>query len=353
MKKILFLGILTMSLFTLSACENETPMVSEQESPVMMAGEYLGSEYKGNYVWGLAMNLAWQDLNENILKSKLQLNTQDPVVLKMVSAFNQAPFSKQDLDAESYYIKSGYGQKTVDSINKESKEKFPSKSFADLKINLEDRGIIAYAYFLKQVEYLTAFEKAEEPLLFDNKKVKAFEAAESEQRENIEVLHYENDEKFILKLKLKDQKDEMILAKGYDMSHPQEAMEAISKNPLEYWTSMSYADTFIAPLLHLDYHRDYSELTGIPLTNQGFESYAIAQMFEKIKFDMDEKGARVENEAVIATTDAYAGPSEYQEPPRRNFILDKAYWVFMKRTDSPNPYFILGVKNTELMERSE
>ena len=38
----------------------------------------------------------------------------------------------KDLDEKSYYVKSGYGQETVDAINKESKLKFPAKSFSDL-----------------------------------------------------------------------------------------------------------------------------------------------------------------------------------------------------------------------------
>ncbi len=34
---------------------------------------YLGSEYKANYVWGLAMNLVWNELNEIILQKNLKL----------------------------------------------------------------------------------------------------------------------------------------------------------------------------------------------------------------------------------------------------------------------------------------
>jgi hypothetical protein len=30
-----------------------------------MKAMYPGSEYKGNYVWALAMNLDWNELNDN------------------------------------------------------------------------------------------------------------------------------------------------------------------------------------------------------------------------------------------------------------------------------------------------
>jgi len=41
-----------------------------------------------------------------------------------------------------------------------------------------------------------------------------------------------------------------------------------------------------------------------------------------------------------------------REPEKsKNLILDKPYWVVMQRANSQNPYFILGVNNTELMEK--
>ncbi len=315
-----------------------------QDTKNIISGNYLGSDYKGNYVWGGAMNLAWNELNENILKEKLRLNTVDSVALEMVEKLNDAPFSKNDLDEESYYVKAGYGQKTVDEINRELKKKFPSKSFSNLKINLKPKDIISYAYFLKEVKYETMFEKGK--VLFNGKKVKGFFADNEKQRKNVKIIKYENDNKFIIKIKLKDKSDELILAKGYDMTNPQKVVLEINKNNQKHLSTIGESDSFKAPKLHLDYRRDYVELIRKYLSNKGFEKYFIAQMFENIKFDMDEKGARVENEAVIVASKSLT----ILEDPK-NFILDKPYWVIMKRTDSQNPYFILGVNNVELMKR--
>jgi hypothetical protein len=310
-----------------------------------ISGNYLGSDYKGNYVWGGAMNLAWNELNENMLREKLQLNTNDKVALEMVSKLNDAPFSKSDLDEESYYVKSGYGQSTVDEINRESKKKFSSKSFDDLEMNLIPGGIISYAYFLKEVEYETKFKK--DDVSFNEQKVTGFIADNEAQRKNVKILEYENDDKFIIKLQLKDKDDELILAKGYDMKNPQTVINKINQNNKGYLATIGESDRFRAPKLHLDHHRDYVELIEKYLANKGFETYFIAQMFENIKFDMDEKGARVENEAVIIMMFDLV----VMEPEKpKNFILDKPYWVVMKRANSQNPYFLLGVNNIELME---
>ena len=308
-----------------------------------MNAPYLGSEYKGNYVWGLAMNLAWNELNENILHEKLIMKTDDAVALAMVDTLNHDSFTKIDLDEKSYYIKSGFGQKTVELINKESKAKFPGKSFEDLKLNLGPKDIISYAYFLKQVEYLMQFK--EKDVLFEKEKVKGFYADDIKQKENVKILKYWDDNRFIISLKLKDESDELILAKGFDMNKPQEVVDDINRNTHNGIQEMGPYDQFAMPKLHFDHHRDYVELMGKFLANKGFEQYFIAQMFEKIKFDMDHKGARVESEAAIAPAGGM------MQPEIKQLVLDKPFWVVMKRKNSQHPYFILGVKNIELMER--
>ncbi len=304
---------------------------------------YLGSEYKGNYVWGLAMNLAWNELSESILHEKLKLKTDDKIALRMADQLNDTPFTKNDLDEQSYYIKSGYGQKTVDLINKESRAKFPDKSLDDLKLNLGPKDIIAYAYFLKQVEYVTPFK--EKDVSFLKKRVKGFYAKDIS-KQNVRILGYWDDDKFIIRLTLKDDTDELILAKGFDMNHPKDALDEIDKYDKHAPSEINDVDQFEMPKLHVDHRHDYIELMGKSLANQGFEEYFIAQMFEKIKFDMDHKGARVESEGVII------GPTAMPSRPKvRRFILDKPFWVVMKRRDGRQPYFVLGVRNTELMEK--
>ncbi len=39
-----------------------------------------------------------------------------------------------------------------------------------------------------------------------------------------------------------------------------------------------------------------------------------------------------------------------QKEKPKNFILNKPYWIIMKRANSLNPYFILGVRNLQLMD---
>ncbi len=331
---------------------------------------YTGSLYKGNYIWGGAMNLAWTDLSENIIKEEIDLvlDSSETEAKNLLEKLNNPVMIKSDLLEKNYYIKSGYGQKTVDQINKETKEKFPTKSFADLDLKLSALDIISYAYFLKEIEYKIPFNISKYGFYFKNSKnnyekgMKSFYAKTEEQKENIQILQYENDKKFIVSIQLKDRTDNLILAKGYDMKNPEEVvgeMQKIYKNLESNKNSkietLQDEDSFQMPFLHVDMTREYKEFINKYLKNLKFTDYAIAKMFENIKFDINEKGARVENEAVIITELVSAPPMDdfkNQYIPK-NIILDNDFWVIMKQANSLNPYFILGVQNDKLMKEFE
>ncbi len=351
MKKIIFTLLCLSILFSCTTKESTTnknvKLEENKDAKSVILDNFVGSYCKGNYVWGLAMNLAWQELNNEILHEKLILNTEEKDAIEIAKAFNYTKLSRKDIDEASYYVKAGYGQKTVDAINKESRKKFPKKSFKDLEIKLSPADIISYAYFLKEVEYKEPLYKTN--VDFMGKTVKGFYADTNKQKSEIKVIAYENDDKFIISLKLKSDGDELLFAKGYDMKKPQAVLDYIAKTKPK--GHLKKRDYFEAPNLHLNYHRSYSEMTGKFLANKDFTQYFIGQMFENIKFDMDEKGARVENEAVITLLKS-AAPSVKEEKPRY-FILDKPYWIIMKRSNSKNPYFILGVNNTKLMEEKK
>lgn len=327
---------------------NSSYFTLDKSGEVIDPANYLGSDHEGNYVWGGAMNLAWTELSQNIIEDEIRLDTEDPVALDMMEKLNNTHFSQNDLDEESYYVKSGYGQKTVDEINRESKKKFPSKSFEDLAFELQSQDVIAYAYFLKEVEYAEKFD--EDTHYFKDERVKTFYAETNDQKENVEILKYWDDDKFIIRLKLKDETDEIIVAKGFEMETPVEVINEIREYDKKRLKHLNEEDYFEMPKLHLDMRRDYTELRGLFFMNSGFEDFVIYQMYENIKFDMDEVGARVENEAVIVM-DLISEDSGGSRKTPRYFVLDEPFWVVMKQRDSQNPYFILGVNNTELMEK--
>ncbi len=160
------------------------------------------------------------------------------------------------------------------------------------------------------------------------------------------MIDYQSNDQFIIRLRLKDRSDELILAKGYDTRHPADVLAALARLHTNTPSHLDAADFFSMPLIKLQCRRDYKEMMGKGLKNPGFTEYVISQMFENIAFELDETGARVENQAVI-------GMERSAYKPGRYFYLDKPFWVIMKRSASPNPYFLLGVNNVKIMQTTK
>lgn len=304
---------------------------------------YAGAIIHGNYIWTAAMNLCWTELSEKIFKAPINLRTQDLSTLLMMKQFNHPVICKDDLDSSSYFVKSGFGQKAVDEINEECRMKFPGKTFQDLQIELGLNDLISYAYFLKKVEYLRAFTK--QTVLFNQTRVKGF-AAQKEEKEQIEVLDYNSADQFIIRLNLKQRDEELILAKGYPTQEPTEVLEKLNNVSIQSVSRLEDDEHFQMPVLSLEIQRDYFEMTGKPFVNPGFEDFQIGVMFENIAFDLDEKGARVESQAVITIERS----ASIKQKPDRFFYLDKPFWLILRRRNSNKPYFLLGVNETNIMQ---
>lgn len=305
---------------------------------------YTGSLHQGNYLWGGAMNLCWAELCQSVIHAPVELETDDTAALEMTACLNHPVCTSADLDAASYYVKAGFGPRTVQTINRECRAHFPHKTFGDLNADLREEDLISYAYFYKKVAYEVPFTRQD--MLFKGERVLGFEAVKH-QKQTVEVLQYHNDGQFILRLRLQNPADELLLAKGYDNRRPAELLQAIAGLPAQEVPRLGDDDFFKMPLLRLQCRREYTEMLGKALKNKGFAQYIISQMFENIAFELDETGARVENEAAIGALRA----AKPHLNTRRNFYLDQPFWVVMKRADSSHPYFLLGVNNTNIMQK--
>ena len=144
-----YMGLI-ISLFSLGAC---TQLMHQQKFSVK--GDYPSFTYQGNDIYAGAMNLAWNELSQSIVKAPIRLDSADSQVQAQVYNYNHPVFTAKDIESNSYYIKSGRGQSIVDTINQEMKAKFPHKKLANLQLKLGKNDMLAYAYLAKAVQYKT------------------------------------------------------------------------------------------------------------------------------------------------------------------------------------------------------
>lgn len=122
------------------------------------------------------------------------------------------------------------------------------------------------------------------------REVEGIETSDSDQRENIIVLKYVDDDHFIIKIRLKDENDELILAKGYDMKKTDIVLKDIQENAKEQEV-INDDEYFAMPKLHVNYRAEYPEIVNILVKNSILvDPTYIKNMVEIIQFELDEEG---------------------------------------------------------------
>lgn len=179
---------------------------------------------------------------------------------KVVSNFNESPFTKKALTEADYYIKSGYGQKTVTTINKEVKKKFPNRSFPDIDVSLNDKDIISYAYLAKSFQYPTKFTVVKD-FTFKNSSVKGFRAANNQQRDQVKYLYYKNRNEFMIKLETKNENEGVyMLRTDYKAAKVKDIIDQVNKWEKQLLMSLSDIDYFSMPVIDFDYNREITQV---------------------------------------------------------------------------------------------
>lgn len=98
------------------------------------------------------------------------------------------------------------------------------------------------------------------------------------------------------------------------------------------------------PVVDIEVERSYSEIVGSTVNSGDMKGHQIAAMLEKIKFKIDEVGAKVENEAVMFSVTCVM---IHEIQPKR-LILDQPFWIVMKQKGS-HPYFVAHINNHDFM----
>ena len=109
-------------------------------------------------------------------------------------------------------------------------------------------------------------------------------------------------------------------------------------------------DELVIPKVYFNLKSNYPDITGnnFTLTGQN-EEYKVSEVYQRISFQLDEKGALVESEAEIEITTEEM-PEEKIVP--KKMYVNKPFLLLLKRTDSANPYLAVWVENSELLVKN-
>jgi len=302
------------------------------------------NDVNGNKIWIGTFQLVWNDLMNDIVKAPVQLKGGNP---ELADKLNKQGFDTTMLNVDSYYKAPGImTPKFKQEIEKGIWHKFGEKSDILDGMNWNSRGYLVYAMLIKNFEYLTEFDILD-PSTFVDKKVKFFGIGtggnKKELYKNADVLFYNSKDEYAVKLKTKD-REEVILYRTDDVLTLEEYFNKLNKNEKSFKGNKKLVegDFLKVPFIKFNKMFSYDELTNKKIKGTDF---TIDGAIQTAKFSLDNKGGKLKSEAALIMRMSLAPIKQ-----GRNFYFDKPFVLFLKEEGKQTPYFVMYVKNGELLE---
>jgi hypothetical protein len=228
-----------------------------------------------------------------------------------------------------------------------------------VKATIKGNTIKTESEFEKSLPFEYELESFKNELVFEGVKVASFGVfgGDEEAKKVIEILYYENDDEFILKLNSEDRLHEVILFKTQSTfetfaqmnTKVQENIDA-TKNEREKGRKLSLAnrDEVVIPKFDFDIENNFTTIEGNKIRSVSpKQNYIIKTAWQRIAFMIDEKGAKAESNAKVILKTTGIGKKYTAKPKSMRF--DKPFFILLKKTNSKNAYFTLLANNAELM----
>ena len=231
------------------------------------------------------------------------------------------------------------------------------------EVDVSNGAIVARAFFNKSLPFAVKFQRLDNVVPFDRDIVSVFGMQRYDENiaQHAEILYYDDDDHFVLKLKPRDTAHEIILAKGLagintllDVVRETNDLiqkgkhEKIQKN-LAWKYVINTEDKFAIPVIQFNIEANFKTIAGQTFWTTTRKHY-VEQAYQRTGLILDEYGAIVESEATVVT-DSASFPPQPESP--KNMLFNRTFYVIIKHTDKINPYFVMKVFNSELLTKSE
>jgi hypothetical protein len=299
-----------------------------------------------NLIWCATFQVAWNELSR-LVGEDISMDSQDP----SVALLNRKAVSKEHLDEATYFVEvSATGGGSLEKISEGLNDKFNRKASPELLAaanSVPAGSFIAYSYLFANLPFEWAFERHDFPLDFGGTEVESFGIAQylkSQEKERLaatQLFIYYTDERpgVVIELKTRRTDHHLYLALIPPLTTLEEtAQDALSRvkgvepSRLEEWSSL------IVPVIDFDLTREYAELTGKPLRVSKLDGMPIGMATQQIRFKLDERGAILKSEAIIAVLGSCP-----------ELVFNKPFLVLLQYQDNEMPYFAAWIDNAELL----
>lgn len=239
-------------------------------------------------------------------------------------------------------------------------DKVLSKYEYKTSIEIDSNTIKAKAYFNKSLPFIKPLVKNRKKLNFNNSKVTSF--GFYGKCDFVEILYFNNDDDFAIKINPKDKEHEIVLMKSeFDkkVNHHKLCKKLLTKDSVfqqnrrgnNVWKyNLQYYDEVKIPRISFNIETNYSKIEGSKLETRVL-LHTITRAYQKTAFILNEKGSKVESYAeIVDSTATEEIMIEMEQPKPKKMFFNKPFVIFLKRKDAQYPYFASFIANNELME---
>jgi len=258
----------------------------------------------------------------------------------------------------------------------------------DIDSEIPPNTIFVFAYLQKSLPFRYRFDKLEYPVYFNQKStVEAFgldeleigfresllapekeESEISDESENITeltsdnvenydwrnadqkkadqvyILDYKNNDDFIIRLKTKEIREELILAKIPPQKTLLETYTHVRQRIANFKkiTFLQERETLQIPIIDIKAAHQFAELGNQRILNKNLSNMLIGQASQTIQFRLDETGAT----AIFMAKMVVEGISDNIP---RHLIFDSPFLLYLKEKKANYPYLIIWIENSELL----
>lgn len=300
-----------------------------------------------NVLWCGTLQLAWNEATA-LVGEKMRFDRPSPEA----ELLNRGKFTRHDLDSSSYVVIADFERNHVEAEIRAALERTfhgaaSPELIPDVPANPGPDDFVAYSYLYKNLAFARPFNDGS--LLFGDTPVQDFgfdQDAEDRPLEQVEIYDYKSDDDFIVELKTKSPQDELILAKIPPGATLEATIQTVLGRMAKPPEDAGVADSLAVPKLNFDLRRDFEKLEGLILTPSPTakikDKLVVAKVKQLVRFQLNEKGAILKSEAVIAMR-ALAMRAHY------HLFFDKPFLILLKQAKSKQPYFALWVGNASLL----
>ena len=170
--------------------------------------------------------------------------------------------------------------------------------------------------------------------------------SDSRLRDQVDVLFYNDDENFAVKLKTKDN-DELILLNVEDDNFTNfKDVYSYLENEQKNYSGKTYFtnnDYLKVPNIEFNILKEFDEFSGKTFLDKNSVVNQISDAIQTIEFKLDNEGGKLKSEALMVVETMAVDIDVVPEVTYRHFYLDDEFYMFLKEDDKTKPYFALKV----------